>query len=70
MDCFLNAQLDRHYAELDQLDAAQEYCNSLISWFVKTPEWEEYASTKEELGELMAIAIKDGVQPEISEIPF
>lgn len=67
--CF-EAQLNRHYAELELLDSLADQEQSTNTWFVATSAWEEYAETKDQLNELLAFAVLDGLEAKVETIPF
>ena len=71
MDNFLDAQLSRHYDELDRLEAiAAADQQPLQTWYVITSAWEEHASDRAHLGELLADAATSGLQATVETIPF
>ena len=53
----------------DELEAQQdEDCST--AWFITTKEWEEWASSPEELAEFTQAAIKEGLYAQITGFPF
>ena len=60
--------LDRHEAQQDAVYVTQgvEY----KAWHVITTAWDDYANNLDELAELLAAAVSDGLQAEINEVPF
>ena len=41
-----------------------------MSWHVATPQWDDYAMSPKELGELLACAMQDQLQATVTELPF
>lgn len=41
-----------------------------MSWHVATPQWDDYAMSVKELGELLACAMQDQLQATVTELPF
>ena len=71
MDYFLDLQLSRHYDEMDRLEAiAAAEQQPMQTWYVITSAWEEHASDRAHLGELLADAATSGLQATIETIPF
>lgn len=61
--------LDRHEAQQDA-DHTDQQRPSIFAWHVITTAWDDYANNTEELAELLAAAISDGLQAQINEVPF
>jgi len=71
MDYFLDLQLTRYYHEMDRLEAiAAAEKQPRQGWYVITSAWEEHASDRAHLGELLADAATSGLQATIETIPF
>ena len=68
MDTHFNAQLDRHYSHLEQLDADDQ--SPYATWFVTTSQWEDFAADRDELNELLSFAVLDGLEAKVECIPF
>jgi hypothetical protein len=68
MDTHFNAQLDRYYSHLEQLDADDQPQYS--TWFVTTSQWEDFAADRAELDELLSFAVLDGLEAKVECIPF
>lgn len=69
MDYFLDLQLSRHYDEMDRMEAIA-VAEPMQTWYVITSAWEEHASDRAHLGELLADAATSGLQATIETIPF
>jgi len=68
MDTHFNAELDRHYSRLEELDADNQA--TYTTWYVTTSEWEDFAADRDELNELLSFAVLDGLEAKIESIPF
>lgn len=68
MTCYSTYLLDKHEAEVDASYALET--ESHKAWHVTTTAWDDYANTVDELAEMLADAVKSGLQAEITEVPF